>query len=47
MIAGRARLHDLPVVQTSRGRGVGCRLVEAFVQVARWPRYYHHHDFPE
>jgi GNAT superfamily N-acetyltransferase len=78
VIAGMARLHDLLVVQSSRGQGVGGRLVEAFcgraavlgaarcylrcpatephrrfyerlgfVQVARLPRYYHHHDFLE
>jgi GNAT superfamily N-acetyltransferase len=77
-VAGMARLHDLLVVQSSRGRGVGGHLVEAFcgraailgaercylrcpatephrrfyerlgfVQVARLPRYYHHHDFLE
>jgi GNAT superfamily N-acetyltransferase len=78
VVAGMARLHDLLVVQSSRGRGVGGRLVDAlcgraatlgaarcylrcpatephrrfyerlgFVQVARLPRYYHHHDFLE
>jgi GNAT superfamily N-acetyltransferase len=39
--------NDLLVVQSSRGRGIGGRLVDAFVQVARLPRYYHHRDFLE